>query len=36
MQKNFEDDHFDNILGLFDVLQSFLFTTTERMRDCYL
>ena len=36
--KNFQKDynHFHNILGLFDVLPNFPFTTSETMRDYYL
>ena len=32
----FEDNQFDNILSLFDVLQNFHFTTSETMGDYYL
>ena len=33
---NFSDDHFHNILRLFDVLPNFLFTTSEMMHDYHL
>ena len=32
---NFADNHFHNILRLFDVLLNFLFTTSETRRDYY-
>ena len=35
-KENFSDNHFHNILRLFDVLPNFPFTTSETMRDYYL
>ena len=35
-KKRFSDNHSYNILRLFDVLTSFLFTTSETMGDYYL
>ena len=35
-KKNFADNHFYNILRLFDVLLNFLCTMGEAMRDYYL
>ena len=35
-KKKLQDNHFHNILRLFDVLPNFLFTTSETMRDYYL
>ena len=35
-KRNFADNHFHNILRLFDVLTNFIFTTTETIRDYYL
>ena len=35
-KKNFADDHFDNILRLFDVLPNFPFTTSQTMRELLL
>ena len=34
--ENFADNHFHNILRLFDILPNFLFTTSEKMRNDYL
>ena len=33
VEENFEDNHFHNILRLFDVFPNFPFTTSETMRD---
>ena len=35
-KEGFEDNHFHNILRLFDVLPNFHFTKNETMRDYYL
>ena len=35
-KENFADNHFRNILRLFDVLPNFAFTTSETMGDYYL
>ena len=35
-KENFEDNHFHNILRVFDVLPNFFFTADETMRDYYL
>ena len=35
-KEHFSDNHFHNFLGLFNVLTSFPFTTSETMRDYYL
>ena len=35
-KENFSDNHFHNILRLFDVLPNFPFTASETMRDFYL
>ena len=35
-KENFTDNHFHNILRLFDVLPNFAFTTGETMRDYHL
>ena len=35
-QENFADNHFHNILKLFDVLPNFALTTGEKMRDYHL
>ena len=35
-KENFADDHFDNILRLFDVLPNFPFTTSQTMRELLL
>ena len=35
-KENFADNHFCNILRLFDVLPNFAFTTSETMGDYYL
>ena len=35
-KENFSDNHFHNILRLFDVLPTFVFTTSETMSDCHL
>ena len=35
-KENFVDNHFRNILRLFDVLLNLTFATSERMRDYYL
>ena len=35
-KENFVDNHFHNILRLFDVLSNFLFATSEVMFDYYL
>ena len=35
-KESFADNHFHNILRLFDVLATFPFTTSETMRDYYL
>ena len=33
VKENFRDNHFHNILRLFDVLPNFPFTTSETKRD---
>ena len=35
-KRNFADNHFHNILRLFDVLTNFRLTTSEDMRGSYL
>ena len=35
-KKKFSDNHLHNILKLFDVLQNFIFTTSETMSVYYL
>ena len=35
-KENVVDNHFDNILRLFDALPNFAFTTSETMGDYYL
>ena len=36
IERKFGDNHFRNILRLFDILQNFSFTTSETMRNYYL
>ena len=35
-KENFVDNHFHNILRLFDILTNFAFTTSEMMGEYYL